>query len=90
MDHKDAIAEFLARGGKVTRVAEGARTMDEKNMRDLAHGTDTKRAAAMARTSTDDLGYARWEAAVQASHVGDRDLAHDFADGRLDHALRRG
>ena len=85
---QDLVAAFLAKGGKITKVAEGERAIDEKTMRDVAHGSDSKREAALASVRGDDLGYARWEAAVQAAHVGDRQLAQDFADGRLDDSLR--
>ena len=88
MTTQDLIAAFLAKGGTVTKVAEGQRAVDEKTMRDIAHGSDAKREAALASVRTDDLGYARWEAAVQAAHVGDRQLAQDFADGSLDDSLR--
>ncbi len=35
-----AIAEFLAKGGRVTRVAEGARTMNERQMYAAVRGDD--------------------------------------------------
>lgn len=82
---QDLVAAFLAKGGKVTRVAEGERAMDERTIRDIAHGSDTKREATIA--SQRDLGYARWEAAVQAAHVGDRDFAVAIANGDHDDAL---
>lgn len=62
---QDLVAAFLAKGGKVARVAEGERAMDEKVMRDIAHGSDAKREAAVAATRRVDDGYAQWEKDVQ-------------------------
>lgn len=67
MNSEDAIAAFLAKGGKITKVDTGARALDEKTIRDLAHGNDNKRAEAQAKigANSERDGYAEFEKAQQ-------------------------
>lgn len=73
MNTEDMIKDFLAKGGTIRKIETGLRAMDERDMRDLAHGTDAKREAVQARTQTED-GYAKFEREQQeawlARHEG--------------------
>lgn len=83
----DLIAAFLAKR-TVTVVPVGVTAIGASE-REWAKAVRDPDAARAMQHGDADLGYARWEAAVQASHVGDKDLAVEFANGAHDHALRR-
>ncbi len=60
-------AEFAARGGKATVVAQGIRAI-ENERRIYAARIQGKRAAADA-VIAGDIAYAKWETAVQEAHM---------------------
>ena len=85
MTDADLIAAFLAKRAP-TIVPVGVTAIGASE-REWAKAVRDPDAARQMQNGDADLGYARWEAAVQAAHVGDTDLAHAFADGRHDRAL---
>jgi len=91
MAKTETVEEFLARGGKVTRVANNARAYDDdaKTRREFARAARDGGTVPTYATISERVAERAMETAHDAAHVGDRDFAAEVAGGALDHIFER-
>lgn len=73
-DHSDLVAQFLAKGGSVSKVAEGARAIasDKEIYAAMQEGVKARPTTVVAAEEAQQVSETLAEAAVEAAHLGHR------------------